>query len=155
MKSLLYCSIISLAALLAGACSAPSGGGEGQGRSAPSGKPAGQDRRSAMKKLEKGMSAEGVRALLGEPDRITVLEAPAGPGEAWLYRSVYPSGSRHIPTGSTSYSRENPLTGQMETITEPVYSVETLYATTESTLILRDGTLVEWRHETLGSRKVN
>lgn len=100
-----------------------------------------------MKKLSAGMTAEAVRALLGAPEKITVLEPPNGPGEAWLYRSVYSAGLRHVQTGTTSYTRENPLTGQIETLTDPIYSVETIYATRLTTLVFRDGSLVEWRHE--------
>lgn len=155
VKRFICCLTFAITCALLAACSTtPSGDGSANSVSRAA-KPAGQDRRSAIKKLQKGMTAEAVRTLLGEPDRVTVLEAPNGPGESWLYRSVHRAGSRHIPTGTTSYSRENPLTGQSETITEPVYSVETVYATTETTLILREGLLVEWRQEAVQSRSVN
>src|SRR5690606_34067175 len=106
-------------------------------------------------KLTKGMSQADVHAVLGAPERTAQSETEIGPVEAWIYRWQYVARSEHIQTGTQSYSRENPITGQLETVNEPIMGIQQIYATDELTLVFSEGRLIEWAGTRNESRQVN
>lgn len=146
MKHLLLIPFATILGLLAAGCSTTSSSSAPTSTASASTSPDARELRAKLDQLQKGMPAEAVRALLGTPDKIVPIQTTEGPTESWIYFTTYTVGTRHVQTGTTTYTRENPLTGAMETLEEPILSVESVRATSETTLILRDGHLVEWRH---------
>lgn len=105
-----------------------------------------QDHRAGIAQLKPGLTPDEVAKLVGSPERrVRKKNTPIGPVEAWIYHSRYNAGTRNVQTGSTSYQRPNPLTGVMETITDPIMGVEHTFVTEEHVLVFKDGRLVEWK----------
>lgn len=143
MRPVALLTLLALVSVLAAGCAtAPSAGSPA---SAPAAKSDQDERRAAVAKLKKGMTAAQVRALLGAPDQVVPQQTAVGAVDAWIYRTKYTAGSRHIQTGSESYVRPNPLTGANETVVEPIMGVENTYVTEEHVLVMRKGRLFEWK----------
>jgi hypothetical protein len=95
--------------------------------------------------LTVNMTAEQVRALLGQPAVVRPRVSPQGPAEVWIYRRAVSEGVDLVATGTQEIPATNPLTGQQTTVLEPVYSQESRTVEKELQLLLFDGRLVTWK----------
>jgi len=122
-----------------------------QARSAPTK----SQHEKAINELKKDMTAAEVRTAWGEPDKITPMESPEGQAEVWRYVKTYGGGVRQVQTSQTSYERQNPITGAMETLYEPVYSTEHVLVEETIELLLFNGRLVSWKRTARTDRSYN
>ncbi|MDD2762432.1 MAG: hypothetical protein PHE83_00505 [Opitutaceae bacterium] len=53
-------------------------------------------------KLQKGMPAEAVKRLMGEPDEITRMQSPTGKAEVWVYHRTIRGAQQQVPAGTRS-----------------------------------------------------
>jgi outer membrane protein assembly factor BamE (lipoprotein component of BamABCDE complex) len=102
---------------------------------------------AAASKLEKGMSADTVRKLLGKPAEITLRRTAEGTVEEWTYHRNFqraeqvPAGMREVPAfvGPTGGS------GGMGTMQEPIYTIEIHDIDETLKLLMFKGSLMEWK----------
>lgn len=103
---------------------------------------------AAASKLEKGMSADTVRKLLGKPDEITLHPTAEGTAEEWTYHRNFqradqvPTSMREVP------AFVGPMGGGsdgMGTVQEPIYSLETHEINETLKLLMFQGKLEEWK----------
>ena len=91
------------------------------------------------------MTAEQVRALLGQPAVVRPMASPQGSAEVWIYRRAISAGVNLVATQTQEIPATNPLTGQQTTMPEPVYSQESRTVEQELQLLMYDGKLVRWK----------
>jgi hypothetical protein len=91
------------------------------------------------------MPAEEVRAALGEPEQIKPMKGHESEAVVWIYHFRVPGPVRQVQSGQIEYQRPNPLTGQMETLSEPVYSTEQTFIDQQVELLIFNGVLTEWK----------
>lgn len=91
------------------------------------------------------MSQEEVRALLGEPAQIRPLQSPAGNAERWIYRRPREQAVNLQQTSTQAVPYVDPITGEMRTISEPVYSQVTTTVIEETHLLWIKGELEMWQ----------
>lgn len=136
MKSRVAILGLALMALsLAGCSTAPS---------AATGKP------DPWRALAKDMTADQVRAALGEPIQVRPMQSPGA--EIWVYRRTAARDVRMVPLKMQDIPYVDPLTGQQRTIQEPVYSQEVRTVEEELNLLLYQGKLVSWKGRYLDAR---
>lgn len=103
--------------------------------SAPAEKP-------ARPKLEIGMSAEQVVALVGKPHRTKKAPNDAGlKAEIWYYEYRVKAGVHEEVLGTRDVPYINPKTGIETILKEPVYTVVDDYVTETTALVMVDGHL--------------
>ena len=95
--------------------------------------------------LTVNMTAEQVRALLGQPVVVRPMNSAQGSAEVWIYRRAVSGGVDLVATGTQEIPATNPLTGQQTTVLEPVYSQESRTVEQELQLLMYDGKLVSWK----------
>ena len=98
--------------------------------------------------LDKGMSAEVVRAKMGAPLEINPMPAPEGKAEVWIYRKEAIKGSTLVPTGMRSVPTFSLRAGvpTMVDRQEPIYSVQENRATVTLMLLMYNDALVAQKH---------
>lgn len=133
-----------LAAILAACSSAPSAATAGSGRTPAAGEP------EAWKSLAKDMTADQVRAALGQPVEVRPMQQAGA--EVWVYRRMTARDVGMVPTKMEDIPYFDPFTGEQRTIQEPVYSQEVRTVEEELHLLLYEGKLVNWKSRFLGAR---
>jgi len=110
-----------------------------------------------LKKLEKGMSADAVRKLLGNPAKISLRPTTEGTAEEWTYHRTFQR-AEQVPTSM----REIPAffgpmggPGGMGTIQEPVYSLVMHDYDETLKLLMFQGKLMEWKSAFTETRSFN
>lgn len=95
--------------------------------------------------LKKGMSAEDVILLLGEPTAKRPMEPLDLNLEVWTYQRKMISSLKMVQTGEKEVPYVNPISGESTVIYEPILNPETteIHETTE--LMFGDGHLVAWK----------
>lgn len=138
MKPQLLSAGFALLALSLGGCSSVP--------SAPAAGPGGGTRTAKADpwlSLTKDMTADQVRADLGPPAEVRPMESPGA--EIWVYRRNVVTGVDMVPTRTQDVPSVNPVTGEMRTVQEPVYSRETRTSEQVLYLLLFQGRLTSWR----------
>jgi hypothetical protein len=113
-------------------------------RVAPTGTP------DPWQSLAKDMSADQVRAALGQPIEVRPLQSPGA--EIWVYRRITSREVRMAPFKMEDVPYVDPTTGQQRTAQEPVYSQEVHTVEEELQLLLYEGRLVTWKNRFLSAR---
>jgi len=131
------CGFVLMVAILTGCASGPSVPGKGPGATTPSGRP------DPWLSLTKDMTAAEVRTALGEPAEVRKMESPGG--EIWVYQRKIVTGVDMVPTRTQDVPYVDPITGQMRTVQEPVYSRETRTSEQVLYLLLFQGRLTSLR----------
>jgi len=131
------CGFVLMVAILAGCASGPAAPATGSGGTTQSGKP------DPWLSLTKDMTAAEVRTALGEPAEVRKMESPGG--EIWVYQRKVVTGVDMVPTRTQDIPYVNPLTGEMSTVQEPVFSRETRTSEQVLYLLLFQGRLTSWR----------
>ncbi len=96
--------------------------------------------------LKKGMSAEAVIELIGEPlERIPITDSRIPDGEEWVYRHL----ESRITGTSAAYTEEipfvDPITQEMKTVARPVMVPETRDVHRIVHLYIIEGHLAGWK----------
>jgi hypothetical protein len=94
--------------------------------------------------LQKGMTPEEVRALLGEPVQVRPVQSPAGKAERWVYRRRGGQVVNLQQTSTQDVPFVDPITGETRTMAEPVYSHVTTTVIEETHLLWVNGRLETW-----------
>ena len=97
--------------------------------------------------LQKGMTAEAAKAIMGEPNEIKPMKTPAGKAEIWIYRRRVQGSVQQIMVGmkSTPIMTTN-SNGQMvatQTIDEPILRQQTEIIDETINLLMFDGKYTE------------
>jgi len=140
-------AIVALVSLLAGCASTSSSTAPRPAAAGPAviGAP--------VKGLEKGMSADAVRKLLGKPAEITMLVTSDGMAEVWVYHRNLQQ-SRLVATGTRTATAQLG-TMQLDAIPEPVYSLESNSVEETLRLLMFQGKLHEWTRQAQEGRAFN
>ncbi len=136
----------ALIALLAGCASAPPpspGVGDRSAASPATTAPSGPEAT-----LQKGMTAEAVRAIMGEPSETKPMKTPAGQAEIWIYHRKTQGSVQQVMVGmkSTPITTVNNNTGQatvLQTIDEPILRQQTEIFEETVNLLIFDGRFIE------------
>jgi outer membrane protein assembly factor BamE (lipoprotein component of BamABCDE complex) len=137
--------IAALIALLAGCASTPSSSPvAGDHSAANSTMTAPGDPEST---LQKGMTAEAVRAIMGEPSEIKPMKSPAGQAEIWIYHRKTQGGVQQVMVGMKSTPITSiSSTGQtsiIQSIDEPILRQQTEIIEETVNLLIFEGKFVE------------
>lgn len=105
----------------------------------PSGKEAG---------LQKGMTAEEVKAVMGDPAEIKPLKSPTGKAEIWIYHRSTRGSERQIQVGTkstpiTSVNSSTGTTNVMQTIDEPIFKDQVEIIDETINLLMFDGRFMQ------------
>ena len=94
-------------------------------------------------KLEKGMTAETVRKLLGEPKEIQPTPSPAGKTEVWVYHFEKNLGMVQVAAGTRPVQVMSVIPNASGTVTvqEPVYNMAAKKAEITLSLLMINGQL--------------
>jgi hypothetical protein len=130
--------------ILAGCANMPSTPAAEQDRKA---QPSQQDPWQA---LAEGMTADQVRAALGQPIKVRPMQTSGA--EIWVYRRMTAREVRMVPLKTEDIPYVDPLSGQERTIQEPVYSQEERTVEQELQLLLYEGKLMSWKSRFLEAR---
>ena len=139
MKSCVAILGLALMALSVTGCSTASSSG-----AAPTGTP------DPWQSLAKDMTADQVRAALGQPIEVRPMQSPGA--EIWVYRRMTAENVGMVPMKTEDIPYVDPFTGQQRTIQEPVYSQEVRMIEEELQLLLYEGKLASWKSRFLGAR---
>ncbi len=116
--------------------------GPGVAADGADGAPAGAAEKSARPKLEIGMSAEQVIAVVGKPHRVKKAPNKAElAAEIWYYEYRMKAGVHEEVLGTRDVPYVNPKTGVEQIIKEPVYTVVDDYVVETTALVMVDGHL--------------
>ena len=91
------------------------------------------------------MTTDQVRTLLGQPTAIRPMKSSQGPAEIWTYRRRVPAGTHLIAARTQEMPVMNPLTGQENMMSVPVYDQESRTVEEELQLLVFEGRLVSWK----------
>ena len=133
-----------LAALLAACSSTPSAATARSDRAPAAGEP------EAWRSLAKDMTADQVRAALGQPFAVRPMQSPGA--EIWVYRRMTARDVGMVPLKMEDIPYVDPFTGQQRMIQEPVYYQEVRTVEEELNLLLYQGKLVSWKSRYLNAR---
>lgn len=103
--------------------------------------------------LQPGMTPEAVKTLLGEPSKVEEpdMDTAAGGIVTWVYRRKIPAGSWMAVTGVIEVPWVDPITGEMKSEKQPLYTPVNFMTVEEFHLHWRKGLLYQWqrfvRHE--------
>ena len=97
--------------------------------------------------LQKGMTAEAVKRIMGEPAEITPMPSPTGKAEIWVYRRTSSIPIQQVPVGT----RSTDITtvggdGQAhlaQRIEEPVFALQIQIVDETISLLMFDGKFIE------------
>jgi hypothetical protein len=137
--------IAALIALLAGCASTPTSSPVAGDRSAAnSTMNAPGDPESA---LQKGMTAEAVKAIMGEPSEIKPMKSPAGLAEIWIYHRKIQGNVQQVMVGMKSTPITSiSSTGQtsiIQSIDEPILRQQTEIIEETVNLLIFEGKYIE------------
>jgi hypothetical protein len=145
MRSKIVILGLALAGLiLAGCANMPSTPAAEQDRKA---QPSQQD---SWQSLAQGMTADQVRAALGQPINVRPMQTPGG--EIWVYRRMTAREMGLVPLKTEEIPYVDPFTGEQRMIQEPVYSQEVHTVEEELQLLLYEGKLMSWKSRFLSAR---
>jgi hypothetical protein len=130
--------------ILAGCANMPSTPAAEQDRKAP---PAQQD---PWQSLAEGMTADQVRAALGQPINVRPMQTSGA--EIWVYRRITAREVGLVSLKTEDIPYNDPFSGQQRTIQEPVYSQEERTVEEELQLLLYEGKLMSWKSRFLSAR---
>ena len=105
--------------------------------------------------VRKGMKAEEVRKLLGEPKQIKPLNTAGVTGEVWLYEHEIDALTQEVGIGTRNVPFFNPRTGVTENRQEIVMSNEHLTKYESVEFLMVDGRLIEWKRKQWIDRKID
>jgi hypothetical protein len=116
---------------------------------APSSAPAitAPDERLPIERLQKGMPAERVTALLGAPSEIKPNSGQGITSEIWIYTRDISGPVRQVAAEMREIPYVDPITGIMRTIQEPVFKNQRTYSTETTELLMIDGHLTAWKQK--------
>lgn len=103
--------------------------------------------------IAKGMTADEVLRRLGEPAEKRPMTTPAGQAEVWVYRRKVGTVRRQTATDIEEIPYVDIATGQVRTVPQPKYSMETIDVEEDTSLLIFDGKLIEWKQMTADSRR--
>lgn len=133
---------ISFALLFVGCATAPKTAADSNASVAKDSKPP----------LAKGMSAEDVRHLWGEPVEVKPMEAPgSNVAEVWVYRYFDTVSSGTSIVGTTDVPIFDPFTGETRMVQEPRYEATTSRVRVTTELLMFNGQLTNWKRSTEAS----
>ena len=94
-------------------------------------------------KLEKGMTAETIRKLLGEPKEIQPTTSPEGKAEIWIYYFEKDLGMVQVAAGTRPVQVMSVVPNASGTVTvqEPVYTMAAKKAEITLSLLMFNGQL--------------
>jgi hypothetical protein len=95
--------------------------------------------------LTVNLTADQVRARLGEAASVRPMKSSQGPAEIWTYRRMVSAGTVLIAARTQDMPVMNPLTGQQSMMPAPVYDQEARTVEQELQLLIFDGKLVSWK----------
>jgi hypothetical protein len=95
--------------------------------------------------LQKGLTAAQVRDLAGEPLEIKPFHADVVASEIWVYRRKLSESEQQVQVGSRAVPLTNPLTGQTENSSEPIFETQTITITETIELLMIESRLTEWK----------
>jgi len=93
--------------------------------------------------LARDLTAEQVRAALGEPREMRPMQTSGG--EIWVYRRTTAAGVDLVQTSTEEIPYYDPIRGEMRTRPSPVYSQQTRLVEQELNLLMFQGRLVSWK----------
>lgn len=97
--------------------------------------------------LQKGMTAEAVKRIMGEPAEIKPMSSPTGKAEVWVYHRTSSSPIQQVPVGMRSTAVTTiGADGQAhvaQTIEEPVFAQQIQIVDETISLLMFDGQLIE------------
>jgi hypothetical protein len=104
--------------------------------------------------LQKGMTAEEVKNLVGEPKEIKPLIAAGLKGEDWLYDHTIADFTKSVGSGTQDMPVTNPLTGATSVAPQTVMTEE--YVTVHETVdvLMFDGRVIELKRKQWSDRKI-
>jgi hypothetical protein len=111
------------------------------------------DRDMAALGLYRNMTGQQVRSVLGQPVRVAPMEAPEGAAEVWTFRRSVVTGTREVQTGVRDVPWMDPVSGESRMLQEPVYGLETTFATEEIELLIFEDRLLDWKRKWVDSRR--
>jgi hypothetical protein len=100
--------------------------------------------------LAKGMTADQVRAALGQPINVRPMQTPSA--EIWVYRRMTAREVGMVSLKTEDIPYVDPFSGQQCTIQEPVYFQEVRTVEEELQLLLYEGKLVSSKSRFLDAR---
>lgn len=97
--------------------------------------------------LQKGMTAEAVKRIMGEPAEIKPMPSPTGKAEVWVYHRTSSAPIRQVQVG-TRFTNVTTIGGDgqahvAQTVEEPVFAQQIQIVDETVSLLLFDGKLVE------------
>ena len=105
--------------------------------------------------VQKGMKAEDMRKLLGEPKEIKPLNTAGVTGEVWLYEHKIAALTQEIGTGTVDVPFFNSRTGTMENHQEMVMSNLHINTFESVEFLMIDGRLIEWKRKQWQDRQID
>ncbi len=97
--------------------------------------------------LQKGMTAEAVKRIMGEPAEIKPMPSPTGKAEIWVYHRTSSAPNQQVQVGTRS-TAVTTIGGDgqahvAQTIEEPVFAQQIQIVEETISLLMFDGKLVE------------
>ena len=105
--------------------------------------------------VTKGMTADQVRRLAGNPGEIRPFKEGEHHSEVWIYQRVISRETRQVAVTTREVPLTNPLTGVTGTVAEPVMSNEFITTSEITELLMIDGRLIEWKRKPQVDRKID
>jgi hypothetical protein len=97
--------------------------------------------------LQKGMTAEAVKRIMGEPAEIKPMQSPTGTAETWVYHCTVQGPVEQIQVGTRTDSIvAKGSDGQdhvVQTVEEPVFKQQFHFIEETVRLLMFDGRLIE------------
>lgn len=137
------------------ACSAPSSPAPVAGRPKAVANESVSDSSNPVRVLRKGLSADEVKSLLGDPKQIKPYVAEGITSEIWVYERIVPGPTRQVPTGTREVPFIDPISGTMRMLQEPIYENEVISIVETTQLLMFAGRLAEWTQSREAIRNFN
>lgn len=102
---------------------------------------------AAYRRLQKGMTAPQVKALLGEPVEVKPFESEGIANEIWIYTRSFPGPTRQTAAEMVDVPYVDPISGVAGNLKTPFYRLEKSLVTETTRLLLIRGVLVEWNQQ--------
>lgn len=103
------------------------------------------DEHLPIERLQKGLPAERVSALIGPPTETKLSTDQGLSSEIWTYTRTIAGPVRQVAAETRDVPVVDPITGAMRTVPEPVYKNQRTYYTEKTELLMIDGRLVAWK----------
>jgi len=113
------------------------------------------DQPNPFHSLQKGMTADAVRATVGEPMTIEPFPSQAVKSEVWVYRHTVGTTTTQEATSVRQVETVNPITGEMGTTPQAALQTVVIDITDTVKLLMIEGRLVEWKTSREASRHFN